>query len=135
MGEEPDENEDIDAVGGSLKMAYMTEVPNEELPRETEGSTEFIDNRLKLRKYFKEFKFHSTKEWRDLQPLTDWSDVKPETAEQKEESKTINNQDADYNEKRLKDPNYRSNFLKSKKLNDLILKQESASEMLKDLDS
>jgi hypothetical protein len=44
----------------------MTHVNDEELPRDTEGSTEFIENRLKLRKYFKEFKLHTTKEWRAL---------------------------------------------------------------------
>lgn len=66
MGEESDENDDIEAVGGTLKMAYMTSVQGEELPRETVDSNEFIENRLKLRKYFREFKLHTTKEWRAL---------------------------------------------------------------------
>ena len=62
-------------------MAYMAEVQGEELPRETEGSTEYIENRLKLRKYFREFKLHSTKDWRDLQPKTKWSEIKTLTEE------------------------------------------------------
>ena len=64
MGEEIDENEDIHALGGFLKMSYMKHVEGEELPRETEGCTEFIENRLKLRKYFRELKLHTTNEWR-----------------------------------------------------------------------
>ena len=84
-------------------MSYMTHVNDEELPRDTEGSTEFIENRLKLRKYFKEFKLHTTKEWRALQPLTIWEDIKPETKEQKEESNNEKKEDIIYNEKRLND--------------------------------
>ena len=63
---------DRDALGNKLKMAYMVPVSGEELPIETQGSSEFIENRLRLRKYFREFKLHSTSFWRDSAPKTDW---------------------------------------------------------------
>jgi hypothetical protein len=56
----------------------MVHVEGEELPIDTEGSTEFIENRLRLRKYFREFKLHSTKFWRDSAIKTDWEDMKRE---------------------------------------------------------
>jgi hypothetical protein len=44
----------------------MSAVKDEEMGQDVEGSTEFLENRLRLRKYFREFKLYSTKHWRDL---------------------------------------------------------------------
>ena len=65
-GEVCAEVEDEDSVGNALKLAYMSPVKDEEMHPEEEGSTEFLENRLRLRKYFREFKLYSTKHWRDL---------------------------------------------------------------------
>jgi hypothetical protein len=65
-GEVCAETEDDDSVGNALKLAYMSAVKDEEMGVDVEGSTEFLENRLRLRKYFREFKLYSTKHWRDI---------------------------------------------------------------------
>jgi hypothetical protein len=90
----------------------MSHVVGQELPIETEGSSEFIENRLRLRKYFREFKLHSTKFWRDSAPKTNWEEIKSDSeklledhkiAEKKLEEMNLQKKDHDVKMQTMKD--------------------------------
>ena len=59
-----EEEDNDDKLGLCIKAAYMSEVENEEMPESSLDSTEFLGNRLCLRKYLRELKLHSTSFWR-----------------------------------------------------------------------